>query len=84
MLDDARSNLQRALRDLEEGLRVLLGLGPAQLEIVDELLETGDAAARRRADAGAGERSRAGLDPPRKRRHRVRRSRRSTTLVLVK
>ena len=39
MADDSRSELHRALADLNEGVRALSGLGKTHPSFVDELLE---------------------------------------------
>jgi len=83
MSDGARNTLRRALRDLDDGIRVLLGQEPVELGIVRELL------GRKKAlvlsgFAMAGAKRRPGAShSPRLRRGRVRRRPGSPSLVLV-
>jgi len=84
MREDDRDTLQRALRDLREGLRALFGQEPVHLEIVSELLEAGGADAWRRTEAAALEGRRSAPCPTRSVRRRAPRRRGFAALVLVK
>ena len=83
MIEDDRDSLQRALRDLCEGLRALFGQEAVRLEIVSELLETGGADARLRCGSAAPEGRRSAC-PTRSVRRRAPRRRGFAALALVK
>lgn len=83
MIEDDRDSLQRALRDLCEGLRALFGHERVRLEIVRELLEA-DGFDRRRFEAAAPEGRRSAPCPTRSVRRRAPRRRGFAALVLVK
>ena len=84
MIEDDRDSLQRALRDLCEGLRALFGHERVRLEIVRELLEADRADPRRRTEAAALEGRRSAPCPPRSARRRAQRRRGFPALVPIK
>jgi len=83
MIEEDRDTLQRALRDLREGLRALFGQEPVHLEIVSELLEAAGADLRR-SETDALEGRRSAPCPTRSARRRAPRRRGCAALVLVK
>lgn len=84
MSRDGRGTLRRALRDLDDGMRALLGQKPVQLGIIRELLGRSDALARSGRPAAVAKRRPGAPDPSRSGRRRARRRPGSPVLVRVK
>jgi len=83
MYEGARNTLQQALRDLDDGMRALLGQQPVRPGIVRELLGATSAHVRRTSPVLATKSRAPASHPSRPLRRRARRRPGSPNLVLV-
>ncbi len=84
MSRDARGTLRRALRDLDDGMRALLGQELVQLGLIRELLGRNDAPAPGSRPVAVSTSSAGAPHPSHTRRRRARRRPGSPVLVRVK